>query len=87
MRLRNTNPLGTVDLPLIGRTLEPGEEFDVPDEQGAALLEQVGNYEAASPADLESLTVEQLKEQAVARDIDTTGLTKKSDLITAIRKG
>ena len=45
MRLRNTNPLGAVDLPLIGRTLAPGEEFDVPDVQGAALLEQVGNYE------------------------------------------
>lgn len=48
MKLRNTNPLGAVDLPLIGRTLAPGEEFDVPDEAGAALLEQVGNYERVS---------------------------------------
>lgn len=48
MRLRNTNPLGAIDLPLIGRSLEAGEEFDVPDEIGAALLEQVGNYEAVT---------------------------------------
>lgn len=46
VRLRNTNPLGEVDLPLIGRTLTPGEEFDIDAEQGSALLEQVGNYEA-----------------------------------------
>jgi len=55
MRLRNTNPLGRVDLPIIGREgdelgeglacLEPGEEFDVDDEIGAALLQQVGNFE------------------------------------------
>jgi hypothetical protein len=58
MRLRNTNPLGHVDLPLIGREgeplgeegvgcLEPGEVFEVDDETGEALLEQAGNYELA----------------------------------------
>lgn len=31
-RLVNTNPLGDIDLPLIGRTLAAGEEFEVPDE-------------------------------------------------------
>lgn len=50
MQLRNTNPLGAVDLPLIGRTLEPGEVFDVTDTQGAVLLEQVGNYEQVKAA-------------------------------------
>ena len=50
MRLRNTNPLGEVDLPLIGRSLAAGEEFDVDDETGTALLEQVGNYELAEEA-------------------------------------
>lgn len=45
MQLRNTNPLGAVDLPLIGRVLEPGETFEIDDERGNALLEQVGNYE------------------------------------------
>lgn len=55
-KLRNINPLGQVDLPLIGRSgepvgtpgvgcLEPGEEFDATDAQAAALLEQTGNYE------------------------------------------
>lgn len=43
--LKNTNPLGAVDLPLIGRSLEPGEEFEVSGEQANALLEQVGNFE------------------------------------------
>ena len=50
MQLRNTNPLGAVDLPLIGRTLDAGEVFDVSDENGALLLEQVGNYEAVKVA-------------------------------------
>lgn len=50
MRLRNINPLGEVDLPLTGRTLAAGEEFDIADEQGAALLDQVGNYEAVVEA-------------------------------------
>lgn len=60
--LRNVNPLGAVDLPLIGRQgepfgepgsgcLEPGEEFEVTAEQAAQLLEQVGNYEAVTTAD------------------------------------
>ena len=43
--LRNINPLGAVDLPLIGRTLAAGEEFEVPESQAEVLLEQVGNYE------------------------------------------
>lgn len=43
--LRNTNPLGAVDLPLIGRTLQAGEEFEVEDEHVDNLLSQVGNYE------------------------------------------
>jgi len=47
--LINTNPLGEVDLPLIGRSLARGEVFDVTDEQAAALLEQVDNY-ALAPA-------------------------------------
>lgn len=29
VRLKNVNPLGYVDLPLIRRALKPGEEFDV----------------------------------------------------------
>lgn len=48
-RLKNINPLGTIDLPLIGRTLGPGEEFDVDDSDAAdALLRQNDNYEIAA---------------------------------------
>ena len=45
MFLRNVNPLGAVEFPLIRRVLEPGEEFEVPDSVGEALLLQVGNFE------------------------------------------
>jgi len=45
MQLKNVNPLGAVDLPLIGRTLESGEVFEVDDKTGKHLLEQAGNYE------------------------------------------
>jgi hypothetical protein len=44
MQLKNVNPLGAVDLPLIGRSLEAGEVFEVPDKVGKELLKQVGNY-------------------------------------------
>lgn len=59
-RLRNVNPLGRVDLPLIARQgdvegegegcLEPGEEFDVSPEHAAILLEQASNYEPVDAA-------------------------------------
>lgn len=47
--LRNINPLGEVELPLVGRVLAAGEEFEVPAEVAERLLEQVGNYEAVKP--------------------------------------
>lgn len=43
--LRNVNPLGEVELPLIGRTIAAGEEFEVPADVAETLLAQVGNYE------------------------------------------
>lgn len=85
-KLKNTSPLGEVDLPLIGRTLAAGEEFEVSDEQASALLLQAGNYEVVN-ADLDDLTIPELEEYAAARDIDLTGLTKKPDIIAAIKKG
>mgnify|MGYP001163284732 FL=1 len=44
--LKNTNPIGPIYLPLIGRDLAEGEEFTVDAAIAEALLEQVGNYEA-----------------------------------------
>lgn len=46
--LRNINPVGDIDLPVLGRTIRAGEEFEVADEIAAVLLEQVGNYEAVT---------------------------------------
>lgn len=55
VRLRNINPLGRVDLPLIAREgdvegegigcLERGEVFEVESDVADVLLEQAGNYE------------------------------------------
>lgn len=47
MRLRNINPIGAVDFPLLRRTIGRGEVFDVDDELGNELLQQAGNYERA----------------------------------------
>lgn len=55
-KLRNINPLGQVDVPLLRRQgepfgvsgsgcLEPGEVFEVSEEIAGVLLEQVDNYE------------------------------------------
>ena len=59
MKIRNINPLGRVDVPLLRRQgdikdegrgcLEPGEVIEVSDAIGAALLEQTTNFEAAEP--------------------------------------
>lgn len=43
--LKNINPVGAVDLPLIGQTLDRDATFDVTDEQAELLLQQVDNYE------------------------------------------
>lgn len=49
VKIRNTNPLGDVDVPLLGRQggdcLTAGEVVEVDAELAARLLEQVGNYE------------------------------------------
>lgn len=84
MRLRNTNPLGDVDLPLLGRVVAAGEEFEVDDEQGKALLEQVGNYEPTDADDLNAMKVDDLKQYAAEHDIDVSGASKKDELIAAI---
>lgn len=42
--LKNNSPLGAIDLPLIGRTLEAGEKFDVSEDVARRLLEQPDIY-------------------------------------------
>jgi hypothetical protein len=82
MQLRNTNPLGAVDLPLIGRQgepfgeegvgcLEPGEVFEIDDERGNALLEQAGNYEVVGTPKPPSAKAK-ARASAAAADTDPT---------------
>lgn len=87
-KLRNTNPLGDVFFPLLGRDLAAGEEFEVDDATAAELLKQAGNFEPVSgDVDYDSLTVADLEQIAAQRGIDLTGLTKKADIVAAIKKG
>lgn len=46
--LRNTNPLGDVYFPLLGRDLTAGEEFEVDAQTAKELLKQDGNFEAVT---------------------------------------
>lgn len=50
--LKNINPLGDIDLPIINRQgencLRAGEEFEVSDEIASDLLQQAGNFEAVT---------------------------------------
>lgn len=58
MKIRNINPLGRVDVPLLRRQgdivgegrgcLEPGEVIEVPDDVAAELLEQATNFAAVA---------------------------------------
>lgn len=71
--LRNVNPIGHADLPLIGRQgdpigehgsgcLEPGEEFECSPEHARLLLAQTGNYE---PVDADARSIfEELQAEA-----------------------
>lgn len=74
MKLRNTNPLGQVDVPLLGRQgepfgqpgsgcLEPGEEFDVTEDQARALLPQEGNFTPVDDEAQHLLSEMQLNEE------------------------
>ena len=49
MLIRNVNPLGEVDVPLLGRIVAADEVVEVSDEDAAQLLPQASNW-AAEPA-------------------------------------
>ena len=51
MRIRNINPLGAVDVPLLGLVVEVGDLVEVTDEQAELLLAQPGNWEAVPVAE------------------------------------
>ncbi len=47
MLIRNVSPVGDLDVPDLRRIVAAGEVIDVPDELGAALLDQPANWAAA----------------------------------------
>ncbi len=47
MKIRNINPLGEVDVPVLGRLVDAGEVITVRKRLGLELLEQAGNWEPA----------------------------------------
>jgi len=49
-KLKNVSPLGELDVPLLDRILDAGEEFDVSDEIAGKLLPQAENYQPADNA-------------------------------------
>lgn len=80
MKLRNINPIGLVDVPLLYRQgepfdtegvgcLQPGEVFDVTEDQARQLLGQPTNYEPAddeATALLDQLAAEALEQAHAA---------------------
>lgn len=48
MKIRNINPLGEMEVLLLGRVVAPGEEVEATDEQAAELI-STGNFEPVKP--------------------------------------
>ncbi|MFQ6170368.1 hypothetical protein ACK8HX_02075 [Oryzobacter sp. R7] len=95
MKLRNINPLGAVDLPLVGRVLEPGEVFEVDDTlAGRAPSTSVDEDSGEEVHDLGSGLLAQVGnfEQAGAKDplgppVPTEEWSKAQLLEAATRRG
>jgi len=45
VRFKNVSSVGALDIPLLGRVIAAGEEFDVPLDAGRLLEEQPANFE------------------------------------------
>ena len=75
-----------------GRVLVPGEELTVNAQKADKLVERklaeiVGEEpEQGADDELDSMTVDELKEYAQEAGIDLKGVTRKTDMIAAIRK-
>ena len=76
MQITNTNPVGAVDVPLLGRNVAAGETIDVDVAIAEQLLTQPTNWERA-----DSRTVDQLKEAADAAGITYPAKARKADLL------
>ena len=75
-----------------GRVLVPGEGLTVNAQKADKLVERklaeiVGEEpEQSADDELDSMTVDELKEYAQEAGIDLRGITRKADVIAAIRK-
>ena len=75
-----------------GRVFVPGEELTVDAQKADKLVERklaeiVGEeHEQGADDELDSMTVDELKEYAQEAGIDLKGVTRKADMIAAIRK-
>lgn len=93
IKIRNVNPLGDVDVPILRREgenyLSAGEVVEVDAELGEALLEQTGNYVLVVDVedDLDTFTVPELRDYASRNGIDLGGARRKADILAAIAAG
>lgn|GEM_PF-1090837 len=65
MKIRNTSPLGDLDVPLLGRVVKAGEVAEVSTTQAERLLPQVDNWQPVDAA-----------AKKVAADLDPKGETR-----------
>jgi hypothetical protein len=86
---KNVSRFGDLDLPLLGRVVEHGEEFELPLEQALLLRDQPDLWEHVAgdfPEDTsyDALKVDELRALLADRSLDTSG--KKSDLIARLEE-
>ena len=81
MRFRNISTSGALDVPLLGRVIEAGEEFDIPADRGELLEQQPDVYERLDCPESE---VSYRDLQVHARDLGISGRGTKSDLSNRI---
>lgn len=83
-RFKNISSQGHLELPLIGRVVEVGEEFDVTPDQAKLLAEQPDVWERVPSSAYTASSVTELKELAAARGIQTQSSWRKQDYVNAL---
>lgn len=83
--LRYVGPIDQVEIPGVA-VLKRGDEFEVSDELAVVMLQQPDNFSPVADA-MDVMTIDELKALADERGVDLTGLTKKSAIVAAIKKG
>ena len=84
--IKYVGAIDEVDVVLLGQTVKRGDEVEVSDEHAKALLSQPDNFAPVQDA-MDVMTVEELRDLADQHGVDLTGLTKKADIVAAIKKG